>query len=135
MVYAIWQDVAADLGRPASEVSAEEQEQWARWIDRVSGRIARRISDLNDRVAADPDYASTLTGVIVDVVVRRVNNPNGFRSERVDDYYYDRQQGEPSSLWLTDDEWRELGWFASSEAFSTRPGFEPDCVPVWPLWV
>ncbi len=128
MVYTTWQDVAIDLGRPASEVSPEAQEMWASWLARVEGRIAGRIVDLDER-AAVPAYLDTLRGVIVDVVVRRVNNPQGFRSERVDDYYYDRGTS-TADLSLTDDEWRELGWWASSEAFSTRPGFEPDCHPV-----
>lgn len=127
------QDVADDLGRPISDVSPEEVAQWTGWIARVEGRIARRIPDLDVR-AAEPGYAALLTGVVVDVVVRRINNPQGMKSERIDDYYYDRgtQSGD---LTLTDDEWRELGWWASSEAFSTRPGFEPDLVPLDTTWV
>lgn len=125
MAYTTWQDVARDLGRAVAEVGDAEREQWAEWIARVESRIMRRIPDVDERAHAE-NYLATLRGVVVDVVVRRVNNPQGFRTERIDDYYYDRGP-QSSDLWLTDDEWQALGSYSSSEAFSTRPGFVPDC--------
>lgn len=111
-------DVVAALGRP---ISAPEDAQVETWISRVEGRIRIRVSDLDERVT-DPAYKSSLVGVVVDVVIRKILNPAGFRSERIDDYYYDRGS-QKADLWPTDDEWRELIPDAVTGAFSTRPGF------------
>jgi hypothetical protein len=135
VIYATVDDVAVALGRPTSDLTPEETAQFGRWINRVEGRIARRIPDVGT-LAADPTYAGTLNGVIVDVVVRRVLNPDGKVSERIDDYDYRRNEamGE-ADLWPTAAEWAELLPASSSEAFSTRPGFEPDRGPIFPeVW-
>ena len=113
-------DVAAALGRP---IVTPETEQVQKWIDRVERRIRNRIQDLDVRLEM-PAYRETFTGVVEDVVIRKIHNPQGMRSERIDDYYYDR--GERSSdLWPTEDEWAELLPASSLGAFSTRPSFEP----------
>lgn len=119
-------DVATDLGRPLTD---SEYEQVSAWIGRVEARIMQRIPDLADR-ALDPGYLDRLVGVVVDVVVRKVRNPEGLRSERIDDYYYDRG-AQSADLSLTDLEWAELLPESASGAFSTRPGFIPDRV-FWP---
>ncbi|HEY4536431.1 MAG TPA: hypothetical protein VIG71_10770 [Enteractinococcus sp.] len=114
------EDVAAALGRP---IASPETEQVQKWIDRVEQRIRNRIVDLSERLSDDA-YLDTFTGVVEDVVIRKIHNPEGMRSERIDDYYYDR--GEKSSdLWPTEQEWAELLPASSVGAFSTRPGFEP----------
>ena len=123
MTYVTTNEVATILGRPLADDTETDQVQ--AWIERVEARIAKRIPDLATR-AEDPAYESMLRGVIVDVVARKVQNPTGMKSERVDDYYYDRGAQDPVNLWLTDEEWRELGWVAVAGAFSTRPAFEPD---------
>lgn len=114
------EDVAAALGR---SIASPETEQVQKWIDRVEQRIRNRIVDLSERLLDDA-YRDTFTGVVEDVVIRKIHNPEGMRSERIDDYYYDR--GEKSSdLWPTEQEWAELLPASSVGAFSTRPGFEP----------
>lgn len=113
-------DVETILGRP---IPAPEDGQVQGWIDRVESRIRTRVSDLDDRLQ-DEAYRATLVGVVVDVVIRKVLNPTGMRSERIDDYYYDRGS-EKADLWPTDAEWAELLPAVASGAFSTRPGFEP----------
>lgn len=135
MVYATVNDVAEALGRPLSALSTEESAQIARWITRVEGRIAGRIPSLST-LAAAPAYADTLNGVIVDVVVRRVLNPDGKVSERIDDYDYRRNEAMgDADLWPTASEWAELMPASGSSAFSTRPGFEPDPGSVVPgVW-
>lgn len=113
-------DVATALGRP---IVSPEEEQVQKWIDRVERRIRNRVQDLEDRLES-PGYRDTLTGVVEDVVIRRVNNPEGLRSERIDDYYYDRGS-ESADLWPTEAEWAELLPASGQAAFSTRPGFIP----------
>ena len=122
-------DVATELGRPITEPA--EQQQIEAWIKRVESRIRGRIPNL-DTLAAEPPYLDTLLLVVAAIVARKVHNPEGMRSERVDDYYYDRGS-QPADLWPTDAEWAELAPALKSGAFSTRPSFEPDRVP-WP-WV
>ena len=120
-------DVAAALGRP---IVSPETEQVQKWIDRVERRIRNRVQDLEDRLKIE-GYRETFTGVVEDVVIRKIQNPKGMRSERVDDYYYDR--GEKSSdLWPTEEEWAELLPASGSAAFSTRPGFVPGWEQVRP---
>lgn len=122
-MYASVADVAVELGRP---VVSPETEQIAGWIGRVEGRIQRRIPDLAGRYAIDPDvFGAALVGVVVDVVARKVRNPDGLRSERVDDYYYDRGS-QVSDLSLTDDEWGLLLPESAGGAFTIRPTFAPD---------
>lgn len=129
MSYTHVDDVATELGRPIPE--GPEHDQIESWIRRVEGRILRRIPDLAERVL-DDDYLATVKLVVAAVVARKVHNPEGMRSERVDDYYYDRGN-QPADLWPTTDEWAELLPATASGAFSTRPSFEPDRTP-WP-WV
>jgi len=120
-------DVSAALGRPIVPPQSTQVESW---IGRVEGRIRSRIPDLDERIQA-PAYKAAVVGVVVDVVIRKINNPTGLRSERIDDYYYDRGS-QKADLWPTDEEWRELIPDAVTGAFSTRPGFEPDRKG-WPL--
>lgn len=129
MAYVQLSDVATEVGRA---IESPEAEQVQAWINRVEARILARIPDVNDRIVTEGEYATVLRGVVVDVVARKVRNPDGFRSERIDDYYYDRGT-QPTDLTMTDAEWAELGATSSVGAFSTRPGFVPDGVPreVW----
>ena len=120
-LYASVQDVATELGRP---ISTPETAQVEQWINRVEARIQQRIPNLAELVTA-PAYLVTLQGVIVAVVARKARNPEGLRSERIDDYYYDRGVNQ-SDLWPTAEEWAELMPVAAEGAFSTRPGFVPD---------
>jgi hypothetical protein len=114
------EDVAAALGRPIVE---PETAQVQKWIDRVERRIRNRIQDLDVRLVT-PAYRETFTGVVEEVVIRKIHNPQGMRSERIDDYYYDRGE-RTSDLWPTEEEWAELLPASSVAAFSTRPGFTP----------
>lgn len=128
-LYSSVDDVATELGRTIT--TAEETAQVSAWIDRVEGRIAQRIPNLATLVA-DSTYLRTVQLVVAAVVARKVLNPEGLRSERVDDYYYDRGS-QAADLWPTADEWAELVPGAAGGAFSVRPSFEPDRV-AWP-WV
>lgn len=127
MLYADASDVAVELGR---ELTAAEQAQVEKWIERVEARIASRIPDLATR-ATDNAYYTTLAGVVVDVVARKARNPEGFRSERIDDYYYDRG-AQSTDLNLTADEWAELlPELGATGAFSVRPSFDSTGCRSW----
>lgn len=121
-------DVATALGRP---IVSPQTEQVQKWIDRVERRIRNRAKDLDDRLANDA-FKDTFTGVVEDVVIRKIQNPEGLQSERIDDYYYDRGN-KTSDLWPTEAEWAELLPASGVGAFSTRPGFEPGWGCSWSM--
>lgn len=112
--------IAEALGRP---IVPPETLQVQRWVDRVENRIRRRVKDLDERLEDDL-YRDTFTGIVEDVVIRKIHNPQGLRSERIDDYYYDRGS-QTADLWPSDDEWAVLLPSSAATAFSTRPEFEP----------
>ena len=114
-------DVATDLGRP---IDAPESEQVQQWIDRVEGRIARRVPGFSALVS-DMAYQSVVIGVVVAVVARKVRNPEGMSYERIDDYGYGLAGGGPVDLTLTDAEWSEVLPDGSGSAFSIIPGRSP----------
>ena len=145
MTYAIPDDVAVELGRPAS--SQAETDQWQSWIDRVERAIARRFKraglDLAVQVAAGEPSDEDVADVEVAAVVRQVRYaeaaklvvPGTSRTRSVDDgSITDRNDGRLDSgydpLALTDGEWADLLPSGIGGAFSTRPGFEPDVFPV-----
>lgn len=126
MPYTYVEDVAVELGRPISSGSPEAQ-QVESWIARVEARIADRVPDLATK-AAEVAYRDRLVGVVVAVVARKANNPEGLRSERIDDYYSDRGSSPAGDLWPTQQEWGELMASASAGAFSVRGSYVPDSV-------
>lgn len=130
MAFATVTDVATELGRP---IVSDEALQVQQWITRVESRIRLRVPNV-DVLAENAAYGDAVTGVIVAVVARKVLNPEGLRSERIDDYYADRGSAGLADLWPTDTEWAELIPASSVGAFSTRPRFDSERGPAWHLW-
>jgi len=132
--YAQASDVEVELGRPAS--SATETAQWEAWLSRVERSIERafRRSELvfEDQVALDDPTVGDIVDVEVAAVIRKIQNPQwGVTSttRSIDDASItDRREGGDGGdpLDLTDYEWNALLPGSESEAFSTRPGSEPD---------
>ena len=130
MSFATVENVATEIGRP---IPATEMPQVQQWIDRVEARIRLRVPGVDD-LATEPAYRESVTGVVVAVVARKVLNPEGLRSERIDDYYADRGSTGAAELWPTQAEWEELIPASSVGAFSTRPRFDSERGPAWQLW-
>lgn len=125
MTYANVTDVSTRLGRPITDPN--EVAQVEAWLGDVESLILARIPDLHDAVDAGQPTAATVVMVEATAVVRKVRNPDGKQNERIDDYSYGLSaEAARGELFLTDDEWALLLPRSSSEAFSTRPGFEPD---------
>lgn len=96
--YASVDDVATTLGRPITE--PDEVKQVGSWIQKVQRRIYRKLGDLGQL------DADALRDVIAEVVARRVRNPEGKRSERIDDYSFSLDaDAAKSGLYITDEEW------------------------------
>lgn len=123
MAVATYQDVAVALGRPITD--AAEQGQVTYWLDSVELQIKARLGDVAD---LDQDV---LRYVEVEAVATKMQNPNGYQSETIDDYTY-RFGAETRRVTILDEWWDLLRPATAAEAFSTRPGFESDC-DSWPL--
>lgn len=119
-VYAYVGDVEATW----RQLSAEETGVAAVLLERVSALIRASVTDVDTRIAADPDLALIARGVAVDAVLRVLRNPDGKIQEAIDDYSYRRADPvADGALYLTDRELAQLApvWTASG-AFTIRPG-------------
>ncbi|HLR97651.1 MAG TPA: Gp19/Gp15/Gp42 family protein [Jiangellaceae bacterium] len=143
MTYGTVEQVATELGRSPSSITDTERLQWQQWLDQVErtieGRFRRVGLDLAAQVALGDPEAETVADVEVAVVARKVRNPEGTTSTTVsvdDGSVTKRREGSKIDdlgyLRLTDWEWDTLLPAGRSDAWSTRPGFEPDrCGPSW----
>lgn len=134
MSYADPSDVAVELGRSPS--SASEAEQWQAWLDRAERAIAREFRragfDLMVQVGRGEPLAEEVRDVAVAAVVRKIQNPNwgetSYTKSLDDGSVTRRREGaEGDPLALLPDEIAGLLPTRPSGAFSTRPGFMPDC--------
>ena len=117
MAVATYTDVAVALGRPITDPA--EQGQVTYWLNAVELQIKSRLGDV---ALLDQDV---LKYVEVEAVATKMQNPNGYQSETIDDYTY-RFGTETRRVTILDEWWALLRPANSSSAFSTRPGFEPD---------
>lgn len=97
-VEARWRSLTAEEAVRADELLAEA----SRTIDAECYGVA-------DRIAAGTLSADLAGDVAVNMVIRRMKNPDGLRSEQVDDYRYVRDDVVASGeMYLTDQERRKL---------------------------
>lgn len=126
MAYATVEDVSARLGRPIADGS--ETAQVNAWLSDIELIIRSRIPNLDDLVTAGDLTEPVVVMVESNAVIRKIQNPEGKASERIDDYYYqldvNRAQGD---LYLTDVEWGLLTPDAGAAgAFTISPYGAPD---------
>lgn len=65
---------------------ADADKAISRVISKAQARLKDRFPNLDERIAAGHPSADTVTGVIEDMVLRVLRNPNGYRSVAIDDY-------------------------------------------------
>ena len=118
-------DVATAIGRPISESAEQGQVQW--WLDAVELQIVARLGAVAD---LDP---TAVRYVEVEAVAARLTNPEGYQSETIDDYTY-RLPVESRRVTILEEWWRLLDPNTSADAYSVRPGFEPDTVDPLAGW-
>lgn len=133
MAYASVEDVSARLGRPITDAS--EVAQVTAWLADIELIIRSRIPGLDDLVDAGNPSDAVVVMVESNAVIRKIQNPEGKASERIDDYYYqldaNRAQGD---LYLTDVEWGLITPNSGSgAAFTISPYGAPDtrCDGTW----
>lgn len=116
--YANLQDVETTLGRRITE--RYEIQQVRSWIEDAALCIRLRLGSLDDL------SGEVLRFVIKESVARRVRNPEGKTTERIDDYSYTlNADSARASLYILDEEWAML---------SPRVGaniFPPPLTPHW----
>ena len=120
MAYASGADVATRLGRPSKGTA--ESAQWDAWLNDVEAIINGRFN-LDQAVASGKPTEAVVKMIEANAVIRKINNPTGKRSERIDDYYYDYgERGSTAGLYLEDDEWALIAPNGSPDgAFTIRP--------------
>ncbi|MDF1705019.1 MAG: hypothetical protein P1U38_09620 [Aeromicrobium sp.] len=120
MAYATVTDVATRLGRPFK--GQTESDQWTAWLEDIEAIINGRFN-LESAIAAGKPTEAVVKMVEANAVIRKINNPTGKRSERIDDYYYDYgERGSSEGLYLNDDEWALIAPNGSPDgAFTIRP--------------
>lgn len=135
MSYATSADVAVQLGRSAS--SPAEGDQWDAWLATVERSIRRHFTragfDLDTQVGLGEPTAAEVTDVEVAAVIRKIQNPTwgetSYTKSLDDGSVTRRREGasDADPLDLFDSDLSKLLPVRRSNAFSTRPGFMPDC--------
>lgn len=90
-------EVGVSLGRSISD--STEQAQVTQWIADAELLIRQRLGDLD---ALDEDV---LAYVVREAVVMQVRNPEGKTSERIDDYFYQRDTSAKGRVTIIDEWW------------------------------
>jgi len=120
MALAEVEDVQARLNRP---LTTEEEQIAQTLLDDVEARLRVRLPDLDDRVAADPNYHALVVQVEANAVLRVIRNPDGYRQETEGNYSYSKSAAVASGhLFVMDSEWDLLG--ARQGAFTIVPHLE-----------
>lgn len=112
MSVATYQNVAVALGRPISDPT--EQAQVAYWLNAVELQITTRLGAIS---ALNQD---AVLYVETEAVATKMQNPNGYQSETIDDYTY-RFGTETRRVQILDEWWVLLGAVKRSRAYSIQP--------------
>lgn len=133
MAYATWSDVERRFSRDLTE---REKVQVTEWLDDIESTILGRIPNLADLIAAGTLLQRTVVKIEAQVVLRKLDNPQGKLTERIDDYSWTRDSSTATGqLELTDCEWEELTPSAATDAFTIRPHYEPGWPAQQSWWV
>lgn len=126
-VYATVDDVRGAWERPIPS----SREPYVQGRLNAAHRLLRgKAPGLDARVASGVLDRDLVKDVIVEMVLRVLRNPSGFRSETDGDYSYSRDtQVASGRLVVTDDDLETLG-FGSSSTYSTT-GADTDLACAW----
>lgn len=115
----------ADVEAVWRPLSSAEQGVAQAWLDRASALVRASVQNVDTRVAMDDNYRQLAAGVVVDMALRVLKNPEGKRQESIDDYSWTRDNSVAAgNLYLADDELSLLlGVRRRGGAFSIVPGW------------
>ena len=117
----------ADVEARWRSLSASEETVATALLDDASAIVRSRVSDVDDRIADSDVYEALVVGIVAGMVLRVIRNPEGKRSETIDDYSYTRDDATKSGLlYLSDEEAALLGGgTTTTAAFTITPYGEP----------
>lgn len=124
--------------RPLSDT---EDTNAATFLEDVWRIIKKRIADVEDQMAdatTGDDYRADVVQVQAQAVLRVLKNPDGKRSESIDDYTWTRDRAVSAGLlYVTDDEWALLGLGSGSGGAFTIDTMPADATtrPIYPVSV
>jgi hypothetical protein len=100
----------ADLAARWRPLTAAETTVGTTLLADAYGMLVRRVPNLDARVTANADgFAAVVVRVLATAVLRVMKNPDGKRSESIDDYTWQRDQAISAGvLYFTDDEMADL---------------------------
>ena len=126
------------VARSLRTLTTQELQVGATLLDDAWNVIVSRIPTVDTRATPDSEFASLVKQVECAMVLRVLNNPNGYLSENIDDYEYRRDQAvSTGALYLSDAEYGLLtaGDVSSDSAFTIKPaGWRRDGHWVTPDW-
>jgi hypothetical protein len=110
MAYATTTDVRTMSER---DIPATDDTRLTRYLDVASRRLDRLVPDLTARITSGELTSADVRDVVVQAVLRRWRNPEGFKGEHAGDYGY---------YYGGDETYRidALGWFTDGEVSSLR---------------
>ncbi len=81
----------------------------------------KRVPTLPDAMDADEISSDVVVPILANMVIRRMQNPDGILQETVDDYTYRRDSATSrGALYLSDEELADLGFLGSRRALTMR---------------
>lgn len=117
MAIATVEDVRKRFDR---DLTDEEERLAQTLLDDAETKIRRRIRNLTQRAAADPDFRAAVIMVEANAVLRVLRNPEGYRQEAEGNYSYSLNAAVASGhLFIMDSEWADLG--VGRGAFTVAP--------------
>lgn len=121
MTYAAPAEVAVLLGR---DFLASETAQCQAFLDDAEGQILERLPDLLANLTAGTLTAATIKRVEIRAVRRVMLNPEGKKTERLDDYSFGRDDVTASGeVYISDEEWSWLiPTMTSGDSFTIKGG-------------
>jgi hypothetical protein len=99
----------ADLESRWRPLVGQEVTNGQTFLDDAWGMLKRRIPTIETLIADDVDLEAEVVRVLATAVLRVMKNPDGKRSESIDDYRWERDEALAAGvLYFTDDELADL---------------------------
>jgi hypothetical protein len=109
---------------------ADVERMIARRMTKVGRNLAVALAEDDALPIEDQWFRAALIKVESDAVIRVLQNPEGLRSEQIDDYAKSRDKANADGvLRVTAEEWAELGLPATEPKGSGRRAFMVDTTP------
>lgn len=119
----------ADITSRWRTLSAQETTNAQTFLDDAWGMLLRRFPDLEAQFAVDTGLQAEVVRILATAVLRVMKNPDGKRTESIDDYSWTRDQATSAGLlYFADDELDALfpGTGGGAFSFSLLPTGYPD---------